>query len=382
MYKIRIIRIYYIIFAYILITKFTKMKKLIFAISFFVFSSVVYLSAQCGGRAAYIKTNTTGQPWNTNGNIEAMDRAFGAGNWDALFFETLNPTNTFGGSVYSSIFIEGSDYGAVEFNTFLTANKTLIEAFVYRGGSLWLNAAPNEGGNINLGFGGVNLIQNQFSGCLNVLNSSHNIFNIPSPIGFSHFQGNYAGHAILCPPSLNGNVLLEKNGTGEDVLVQVNWGAGLVLFGGMTMPVWWCAANSCGGPSTCNDAASNNLRSNILTYLAQRNHAACGAVPTLGEWGLIILALVLFNAAALFIRRKSMKIAGTPYEFVLNETLKTEFQSINTSSFIKTFALIAALGIISLLLGIYSFNYSLTNADIPCGMIAAFLLTMLIQKFK
>ena len=44
-------------------------------------------------------------------------------------------------------------YNANALNTFLTANLSAMQSWVSNGGSLFINAAPNEGGNINFGFG-------------------------------------------------------------------------------------------------------------------------------------------------------------------------------------------------------------------------------------
>ena len=191
--------------------------------------------SQCSSNAAYIWTNTGPQPWNQPSNIIAMDAAFGAGNWDALFFETLNPASVFTGDQYGTIFIEGSDFGANELTTFLMANLPAIEAFVSAGGSLYLNAAPNEGGNINFGFGGV-VLQYQpgvgpFTDCGIITSPTHPVFD---GISTTHFNASSFGHAIICPPGMNPTVLTENANTGDDILIEISFGSGTAIFGGLT----------------------------------------------------------------------------------------------------------------------------------------------------
>jgi hypothetical protein len=85
-----------------------------------------------------------------------MDLAHGVGGWDDLRFETVDPDLLFS-DTYDFIYIDGSDSGADELAAFLSANQAALEAWVFGGGALLLNAAPNEGGNQNWGFGGVTL---------------------------------------------------------------------------------------------------------------------------------------------------------------------------------------------------------------------------------
>src|SRR5690606_23726274 len=48
------------------------------------------------GNTFYIRSNTQ-NPWGDTSNQQAMDMAFGAGNWTEAFFETLDPVTTFSG---------------------------------------------------------------------------------------------------------------------------------------------------------------------------------------------------------------------------------------------------------------------------------------------
>ncbi|MBL0053845.1 MAG: hypothetical protein IPP29_21310 [Bacteroidetes bacterium] len=129
--------------------------------------------------------------------------------------------------------MDGSDAGADEMNAFLMANLPLMEAWVTGGGKLFLNSAPNEGGNINFGFGGTTLLYGQgpYSDNANVSagQSGHPIFNGPNVCG-SSWSGTSFGHAIV-----GGTLTSLIDGDAPGVVMgEAVWGAGKVIFGGMT----------------------------------------------------------------------------------------------------------------------------------------------------
>ena len=119
----------------------------------------------------YIKS-IIGNPWGSTSNQTAMDNAFGPRGWIQEQFETADAATVFA-STTSFVFLEGSDGHANELNTFLIANLALIETWVDEGGCLLLNAAPNEGGDINFGFGGTTLEYPAFSGSVTVVDGAH-----------------------------------------------------------------------------------------------------------------------------------------------------------------------------------------------------------------
>lgn len=209
-----------------------------------------------GSGAVYIGSNG-GNPWGSTSNQQAMNNVFGVGGWTQAFVETANgaaifvPTNCF-------IFIEGGDYTADEFNTFITANMALMEAWVAIGGRLIINAAPNEGGNINYGFGGVTLIYDGgnslgANGNAAAGQAGNPIFNGPSlPCGTA-FVGNWFAHAWI---SGGGTTSLIDDFPGPSLTEKI-WGAGRVLFGGMTTSNWHTPIPN-----------GDNLMTNIVNYQA------------------------------------------------------------------------------------------------------------------
>lgn len=150
----------------------------------------------------------------------------------------FSATNTF-------VFLDGSNDGADALNTFLNgnggANLTLIQNWVSNGGTLLLNAAPNVGGNINFGFGGVTLNYPAVSDTDNSTGPTDPIFSGPygafagTTIPTSQtFTGGYFNHGELSGGGTTA-LLIDSNGQPSCAVIP-SWGAhGGVVFGGMTM---------------------------------------------------------------------------------------------------------------------------------------------------
>jgi subtilisin-like proprotein convertase family protein len=227
-------------------------------------------------RAAYLTSSGCGEPWGVSNNTNAMDAVFGAPNWDAIAFEGPIPVNLFTYD-YDVIFLEGSDCGANELNAFLQANMFAIEDWVAAGGSLFLNAAPNEGGDIHFGFGGVVLkgmpyyLNVSYEG--NVAVPTHPIFTgaTLSPAftpAAGNFTGNYFSHAVICPPGMAATALILTNlSNTPPALVEMDWGFGKVMFGGMTTTNWHLPFVN-----------ADNMRRNLLSYLNGRSN--CGKMTS------------------------------------------------------------------------------------------------------
>ena len=186
-------------------------------------------------------------------NQSDMDGAFGAANWEGFFFESA-PAATVFSSTRQFVFIDGSRLGANALNAYLQANRTVIENWVTAGGHLLLNAAPNEGGNIDFGFGGITLNfnsgYNTASGTATVV-TGHPIATGPfSPAG-SSYVGNSFSHATVSGSGLSA-VIIGQAGT---IVGYKTWGSGYVFTGGMT-------------PATYHGPQPNahNLLQNILAF--------------------------------------------------------------------------------------------------------------------
>jgi hypothetical protein len=128
------------------------MKKLYYLLSVALLGSLGTVQAQCTNNYYVVDTN----PWGQTFNQTAMTNVFGASNWTQANF-SATASAIFDPSV-CFVMLEGGDGNANELNAFLATNLTLIETWVSNGGRLFINSAPNEGGNINLGFDGTTLI--------------------------------------------------------------------------------------------------------------------------------------------------------------------------------------------------------------------------------
>ncbi len=206
-------------------------------------------------------------PWGSPNNVAEMNTVFGVGNWIQASFSVNAATVFVPGTQF--VFLEGSDQNGISCTNFVNANIALIESWVNAGGRLFLNAAPNNGAQQNWGFGGVvlnyqNLIPNPGNNVPGVLmtNMTHPINlgpYLPTDPG-GVYTGNYYAHANV----QNGGTTLMHNAANanEAVLTEMSWGAGLILFGGMTTSNWH---NTVGG--LVNQHAVN-LRQNMLVYIS------------------------------------------------------------------------------------------------------------------
>jgi len=203
------------------------------------------------GQSAYVRS-TIGEPWGVTDNDAAMNRVFGSNVWHDLRYETVNSAVLFSAAMHF-IFLEGSDDNANALNTFLAANLSAMQSWVSNGGSLFINAAPNQGGNINFGFG-VTLNYGPLDSSSGTAVAPVNpIFNGPfTPVG-TYWTGSSFSHATVSGAGLIPLIINTNNGS--IVLGEMAAGLGHVLFGGMTIPLWQSPS-----PQVA------NLLANILAY--------------------------------------------------------------------------------------------------------------------
>lgn len=209
-----------------------------------------------GTSAYYVYSNTTGgEPWYTTTNSEAMDAVFGVGGWTLEYYETLDPALVFGtGTCF--VFLEGSDNHAMELETFLGDNIDAIEDWVASGGHLFLNAAPNEGAGMDFGFGDMHLTYPYFTGNAEAYLPLHPIFDGPfTPTATSMSGGSY-GHATVSGSDIT-PIVYDLFAADKLVCAEKTWGAGTVIFGGMTTTYFHSPAPE-----------ADNFRRNLISYLA------------------------------------------------------------------------------------------------------------------
>lgn len=215
------------------------------------------------GDKYYITTNA---PWGSPNNVTEMNDVFGVGMWNQANF-TVNPATVFAPTT-QFVFLEGSDGNGSDLENFLLANLPTIENWVFAGGKLFLNAAPNIGGVQNWGFGGtilnyINLIPANANAVPGV-----NMTNLLHPINVGPYlpvdpNGVYTGPYFAHANVINGgiDVIHSSVNNADVVLSEKAWGAGIVMFGGMTTSNW----HNTVAPLV--NAEAVNMRKNILSYL-------------------------------------------------------------------------------------------------------------------
>jgi hypothetical protein len=216
-----------------------------------------------GPMVAYLRS-TAGLPWASPVNEAILTEVFGT-NWEDLRYETVTNIGALFSTAKRFIFMEGGDIDANEMGLFLSNNLVIISNWVSAGGSLLVNTAPNEGGNINFGFGALLTYPDSCSTAQAVF-PAHPIFNGPYvPVG-TNFTGSAFGHATVSGPGLT--PLITDAFTGHFELAERTYGAGHLMFGGMTLPIFHLP-----------QPQGSNLLANILVYGAGAGGAATNLPP-------------------------------------------------------------------------------------------------------
>lgn len=217
-------------------------------------TTVHHLTPVSGSNTYYVHLSTT-DPFSSSDNVDKMDEVFGAGAWEEEYFDTMDPDSIFNVNT-CFVYIDGGDYTALEFKDFLEDNITAIEDWVSSGGNLFLNAAPYEGGSIELGFDGVKLWYPTYVYSAEATDPSFPIFEGPhTPVGTEWYGWWYNfAHARITGDMTE--LINDYWTTTNYVLGFKEWGEGAVLFGTMTPAEYHTPADEAG-----------NLRKNIFEFL-------------------------------------------------------------------------------------------------------------------
>ena len=220
------------------------------------YKSVSNLLPIAGTGAYYIYSNVLGaEPFYSTSNSTHMDDVFGVGGWTTDYFETLDPAVVFGlGTCF--VYMDGSADLADEMESFFDLNEAQIENWVASGGHLFINAAPYEGDGMNFGFDGTHLNYWWYSSQVEAYDPGHPIWSGAfTPVSTSMTGGNY-GHASISGTGLT-PILFDYFSPDKYICAEKSWGAGDVIFGGMTVTEWHEPLVEAG-----------NFRKNLLSYLA------------------------------------------------------------------------------------------------------------------
>jgi len=200
-------------------------------------------------KVVYLRS-AVGEPWGRTDNDDVLNLLYGTG-WQALSYETVNPAALFS-RTNKFIFMEGSADGEPAMATFLLNNLSGLTNWVVNGGSLFLDCAPyfTNSFTVSAGFG-VTLSVGNFIITAKAVNPAHPVFNGPFGPVVTSYSGAFFAHATVSGPGLSG--ILTNASDGKMILAERVYGAGHLMFGGLTLP-----------PFQTPQPQASNLWANIL----------------------------------------------------------------------------------------------------------------------
>jgi hypothetical protein len=220
--------------------------------------SAVPARADTEDHRIYYLRSSGAPPWDVTSNEVDMNDVFGTNGWRDRRYETvdlsrlLSPATAF-------IFMEGGDNNATALQNFLSTHASAVASWVSNGGRLFINSAPNQGADFDLGFGvHLNFNGSDYTTASNngyAVDTGHPIFaDNQQPVGTEFSGGDAFSHAYLTG---NGFSSILQDDQGRPVLVELRSGNGLVLLGGMTVDIFQSPSPN-----------AHNLRTNIIWYTA------------------------------------------------------------------------------------------------------------------
>jgi len=250
------------------------MKASTLVLSFVVAGMLNIPAASAASNYGYMSANGA-EPWGTSTNIQAMDAAFGAGQWDRVNFGDAY-------SGYQFLYVDGGDGTASDFVNWVAANQPSLETYVNGGGRLFLNAATWDQSTFPLLFGATSTEQGVgYSSYGYAVDSNHALFANGAGVSW---QGNWFSHNAI---SVGGGFTTFITGdNGQTILAGGTFGDGYLMLGGQTNTNFH---------SSVNGSNPFQLRVNELQYVA-------GAVPEPETYAMLLVGLGLLG---LQVRRKA-----------------------------------------------------------------------------
>lgn len=241
-----------------------------------IIASIALLTVAAPATASVVYMTGTDNPWGQSTEDDAMDVAFGAGNWTKINGYT---TAALTGS--SFVYIDGGAGTAADFNSFIGSNLAALESYVTAGGSLMLNAArwdfsPNT---LTTVFGSTIFGDDNYS----VGSSTADLTADGTAAGLgangagSSWTGSYFSHDIVT----GGTCLV--SGSAGCVFTAGTAGAGTWAVGGQTAPGF-------------QSSGALELRANQLSFVAEGG--STGAVPEPATWAMLIAGFGMVGATS------------------------------------------------------------------------------------
>lgn len=247
---------------------------------------IAVFAAALPATAQNIYMTGTSNPWGTTTNDDAMNQAFGAGNWikfNGFDASVFNPVNKF-------IFFDGGDRNGTDFGNFINGNLTSLTNFVNGGGKILANAAFNNGpSTLNMGFGQTLTFAANYADASNT--ATVNAAGIAAGLSGNGAGTSFSGTSFSHNAVTGGNCLI--TGTAGCIFAGGAQGAGAYFVGGQTTTNFHSPG-----------AAAFQLRVNELNLVS--GFEGVGAVPEPETWALMLLGFAFAGAA---MRRKKGKVS-------------------------------------------------------------------------
>ena len=219
----------------------------------------IFISTTAFARPTYVGSDFELESGVLSPNVQTMDTAFGEGNWDHFTFANAMTSGLLSGGP-DFIYIDGSKKSFHEFMNFVNINRTALEDWVRRGGSLFMNATSTREYILNFDMGFDVTLHRGCSYKGYAIDSTHPIFNGPNGNAGTNWTGSYFAFDYVTGTDLT---YLISGWKDFNVLGEKDYGLGHLMVGGMN-PNYW------------NDSQpyTDILQANILNYGAD-----CAADP-------------------------------------------------------------------------------------------------------
>ncbi len=190
--------------------------------------TLLFIAASQANAAPIGYMSGASEPWSVSSNVDAMNGAFGAGNWDRVQFGAA-----FSG--YDTLYVDGGASNSGSFFSWVDTNRSALESFVMGGGELFLNAAGWSGDGAHSMLFGSTLTEDMYSSVGNAVDTGHAMF---AGAGTSWNGSSFSHDAVT-----GGGLTAMITGQSGTILAGADFGAGYYLLGGQTSSYFHSGGN-------------------------------------------------------------------------------------------------------------------------------------------